>query len=168
MSFLNDNITGLSRRIKLRIRWYGLLYGKILNPKLELKCKEGELGFKYKYDLPSFHIDHTLDIKNIIEILAHSDIPFYNINHNRLFPTLINRYKRQYLLSFDNKYRITIDTSLKYFLPNKIDSFNENNQLIIELKYHQKYGDGAQFITNYLPFRLTKSSKYVNGISRLY
>ena len=42
-SFSNyfDNVDGLSDRFKVRIRWYGELFGIINEPKLEIKLKKG-------------------------------------------------------------------------------------------------------------------------------
>ena len=37
----SDNVDGSSDRIKIRIRWYGELFGKIKNPVLEIKEKKG-------------------------------------------------------------------------------------------------------------------------------
>ncbi len=42
------------------------------------------------------------------------------------------------------------------------------NNIILELKYNQDMDNGANYIVNCFPFRLTKSSKYVSGIESLY
>lgn len=39
-----DNLIGISDRMKVRIRWYGALLGLIEEPVLELKIKRGFLG----------------------------------------------------------------------------------------------------------------------------
>jgi hypothetical protein len=39
---------------------------------------------------------------------------------------------------------------------------------ILELKYDHEQDEEAGFITNHLPFRMTKSSKYVMGIESFY
>ena len=41
-----DNIEGVTDRIKIRIRWYGILFGYVENPILEIKIKKGLLGKK--------------------------------------------------------------------------------------------------------------------------
>src|SRR3989338_2181632 len=49
-----DAINVLNERYKVRIRWYGELFGKIEKPVLELKWKHGQLVKKDTYDLMSF------------------------------------------------------------------------------------------------------------------
>ena len=46
-----DNLDGNIFRTKIRIRWYGDLFGYIENPVLELKIKNGLLGNKISYNL---------------------------------------------------------------------------------------------------------------------
>ena len=43
----NDNVIGISNRIKARLRWYGNLFGEINHSKIELKIKKGLLGKNY-------------------------------------------------------------------------------------------------------------------------
>ena len=47
-----DNIEGNTNRKKYRVRWYNDLLGKVLSPRLEVKVKKGELGFKDTYTFP--------------------------------------------------------------------------------------------------------------------
>ncbi|NPA45408.1 MAG: hypothetical protein GXO49_07735, partial [Chlorobi bacterium] len=44
------------------------------------------------------------------------------------------------------------------------DKFIENNSVVLELKYNQENNDKASAISSQFPFRMTKNSKYVNGI----
>ena len=87
-------------------------------------------------------------------------------------PALLNRYRRKYFLSFDRKFRLTIDDELSYFgIGSNNNHFSEqytSNDVIVELKYDRTFDDLAYAISNKLPFRLTKSSKYVNGIDFLH
>src|SRR5688572_31919028 len=54
LDYYNDNIVGLSGRVKQRIRWYGPDLNQIHNPRLEIKIKENKLGHKRTSELPSF------------------------------------------------------------------------------------------------------------------
>ena len=45
-----------------------------------------------------------------------------------------------------------------------MNNTKNNSDIILELKYDQIHDDNVELITNNLPFRLTKSSKYVSGI----
>jgi len=38
----NENLSGITERLKIRIRWYGKVFGVIKKPTLELKIKKTE------------------------------------------------------------------------------------------------------------------------------
>jgi hypothetical protein len=50
MSSYWDNVSGLSKRVKVRIRWYGDLYGHIQSPILEFKIRNNTLGSKVSFN----------------------------------------------------------------------------------------------------------------------
>ncbi len=84
-------------------------------------------------------------------------------------PGLVNRYSRHYFLSFDQKFRLTLDDELSYYeVSRRNNTFsrkvNDDSSVIIELKYNLNNDHMAGTIANHFPFRMTKSSKYVNGI----
>jgi len=173
LDFYQDNVTGKGSRKKVRIRWYGERNGFIEKPMLELKVREGMLGDKISFQLKSFTIDQHFNSENLNEVFRKSEIPFWTqellLN---LKPSLLNRYKRQYFSSFDEKFRLTLDEELSYYaIGTHNNHFLEgyfSEDIIVELKYNREFDDIAPAITNYLPFRLTKSSKYVNGIDLLH
>ena len=169
-----DNAIGISQRLKVRIRWYGDLFGFIKKPVLELKIKKGFLGGKLKYPLDSFYLgsDYSLEVQQ--GIFAKSGVPDILAEHLKSLKfALLNRYSRKYFESADRKFRITIDFDMEFY---KIDSTNnsfierivDHNNTVLELKYSDKDDDDAGSITNHFPFRMTKSSKYVSGIEKLY
>ena len=49
--FAQDNINGINNRLKIRSRWYEDKLGNLSKHKLEFKCKEGFLGYKYIVNL---------------------------------------------------------------------------------------------------------------------
>jgi len=172
-SFL-DNIEGVNERKKIRIRWYGDLFGICRNPVLEIKYKKGFLGWKEKHALPDFKLDleDEFNYKKIFSnLLKKQKYDLQKLKLNFLKPTLLNRYERTYYLSFDKKYRITLDNKMKFFSINPISNyfkvFTDDGHNILELKYDKNYRDGAIKISNYFPFRITKSSKYVIGLDRI-
>ncbi|RLD65619.1 MAG: hypothetical protein DRI84_06455 [Bacteroidetes bacterium] len=169
-----DNVDGQSQRVKFRIRWYGELLGFIEKPVLEVKIKQGQLGGKLHYPLDSFYLDEQFTNNKIRDIISKAKIPdelkyiLVSLNY-----TLLNRYTRKYFQSKDKKYRITIDSDMKYvhlshlynsYLNEFVDYLNN----ILELKYDKDDDEGARVITNHFLFRMTKSSKYVTGIERLH
>ncbi|MEE9442818.1 MAG: VTC domain-containing protein [candidate division Zixibacteria bacterium] len=168
-----ENVIGSQSRLKVRIRWYGETFGLAEKPTLELKIKEGLVGWKDSYRLKSFLIESGFDYCTIIDLIKSSDIP----DRLKLFvgllePALLNSYQRKYYLSTDGKFRITIDTDMSF---TKIGIFNNcfvnrsqnYTDTILELKYEPEYDSMAHEITRFFPFRITKSSKYVSGIDTL-
>ena len=173
LDFFYDNVSGKSSRRKARIRWYGDIHGIIHKPVLEFKIREGMLGNKISFPLKSFGVDESINQEKLYKVFRESDLPLWAVeNLLQLKPALLNRYRRKYFLSFNKKFRLTIDNELSYYgiggnNNNLIESYSSDD-VIVELKYDRKYDDIATLITNRLPFRLTKSSKYVNGIEFLY
>jgi len=175
MNFDNysDNVEGSSNRVKFRIRWYGDMFGFIEKPVLELKIKNSMLGRKESYKLKSFTLDKIFDSSVIEKVFIDSDLPEpikYRLKF--LMPSLLNRYVREYFMSTDKKFRITIDSEQVFVGIGKnfncfLNRFNDNENTILELKYDQDHDSKANLVTNQFPFRLTKSSKYVNGVSKI-
>ena len=169
-----DNINGDLHRRKTRIRWYGELFSEIVEPVLELKIKNGLLGKKLHYPLPPFKLDNHFNMRDIFYIVQKAKIPELIKTEIKLSqPVLLNRYSRKYFQSADKRYRITIDTDqIFYQIGYSNSSFynyrRDNINVILELKYNLDADADAKYITEAFPFRLTKSSKYVAGIEKIY
>ena len=169
-----DNIDGMTHRIKVRVRWYGNLFGEIGKPVLELKIKNGFLGAKISYPVKPFSIATKFDSQILFDSLCKSELPEALMIELKSFkPVLLNHYTRTYFQSADKDYRITVDTGLttyrvNYFRNLLLDKISHNNEIIVELKYKEEADHRAHYISNGLPFRLTKSSKYVDGVERLH
>jgi len=173
LDFFYDNLSGRGSRKKARIRWYGSLYGNIGKPVLEFKIREGYLGNKISFLLPPFSFDENISQGALQQIFDKSDLPQWArdvLKHLR--PSLVNRYLREYFLSFDGKFRITTDTELEYYaISANNNCFSERygtQDVVVELKYGYADAVIAPGVSAMLPFRLTKSSKYVNGIELLH
>jgi hypothetical protein len=165
---------GIARRAKVRIRWYGELRGEIKQPVLELKIKNNWFVKKLLFPMAPFELNQHLNVDDVEEALRKTEMPeALKINIMSLRPTLLNRYKRKYFQSFDKAYRLTLDEEMKFYrtLGRKNNllfrMFDETN-VILELKYHPDDDDMARTITNSFPFRMTKSSKYLDGMVKLY
>ena len=173
MDFFYDNVTGKGSRKKARIRWYGDQLGKIDKPVLEFKVREGMLGDKLSYPLKPFTIDRHFNYQDLKDIFKQSGLPLWAEEILlQLKPALLNRYKRKYFVSFDQRFRLTLDYELGYYsIGSNNNLFNggfHSEDVIVELKYEKEFDDIAPQVTNSIPFRLTKSSKYVNGIELLH
>ena len=167
-SLYNNHVIGKSDRYKIRVRWYDDLFGEIKKPILEIKSKNNYLGKKEYCNLDKFHLDQTTQLNDLVKIFNYSNFP-EKIKILNVRPVLINRYLRDYFESSDRKFRVTLDTNLFYYsasfkerLFTKV--YNDKNIIIVELKYAPNADLNANKLTNYFPFRKTKSSKYIRGI----
>ena len=173
LSRLNQNYAGIADRCKLRYRWYG----PRLEPAkgvLELKAKIAKLGFKRLFprsqpiDLRSTdwnefsaRIRHELDPETWIEI------------HTLNRPVLLNRYRRSYFATPDRRIRITVDTEQSFYSqwnlprPNLHHRTNAPHELVVEVKADQADRDDVVEFIQYLPLRVSRNSKYVNGCQSL-
>ncbi|WP_440954681.1 VTC domain-containing protein [Methanosarcina sp. Mfa9] len=173
MSHYFDNIDGCNERLKARIRWYGEIFGFIENPVLEFKVKKGLLGGKVSFPLNSFCLDYNYSFSLQKEIFAMSEIPDLIVEYLKSLKfAILNRYCRKYFESPDHKFRITIDSDLEFYrLDPSNNSFNEKmldyRNCVLEFKYLDTDDDFAESIFNNFPFRLTKSSKYAEGVGRV-
>ena len=168
-----ENLEGDTSRVKARIRWYGDLFGEIGNSVLEFKIKEGLLGKKNFYKLAPFKLNADFSRQQILLALSAAGIPSRIKNTLlSLQPVLLNSYTRKYFISEDKNFRITIDNNLLYhkisyhknsFLNKTID----RRSVIMELKYEAIWEEQAKEIGNRLPFKLTKNSKYLQGVERV-
>jgi len=161
MTCYKENVMGVAERKKYRVRWYGDLKGTDgLNNQLEIKIKDNALGEKERYDFPAFLLSDWNNLGKIVtNLLPHQSC---------LQPTLLNSYQRSYYGLPNEKFRITIDRKLGY-----CPLFQENQQprirfwdeaIIVEIKYDEKLEKDANQVLQYIPFRITKNSKYVTGI----
>ncbi len=169
-----DNLIGYSQRIKVRIRWYGPFFGTIHKPVLELKIRTGYQMTKVSYPLEPFQLHHNFSFDVLKkEVFPKSKLPAFIIEKlHSLVPVLFNSYRRRYFLSADKRYRLTLDTNISYYKAKKhgnhFVAFTKNHGvLVLELKFDPEHHAFAHHITQHFPFRLTKSSKYVSGISLL-
>lgn len=169
-----DNVAGNTERMKVRIRWYGRSDMSIKKPFLELKIKRGLAGGKILYPLNGFKLPAAGSDLFWQDIFRNSCIdPLISEYLTHLSPVLINSYSRGYYESADHKFRVTLDYGLGYCNPRQIQNFlegiiDECRTIIMEIKYSPGDEEAAGGITNKFPFRITKNSKYAEGVDILY
>ncbi|MCW3071654.1 MAG: hypothetical protein JWO44_1544 [Bacteroidetes bacterium] len=169
-----DNVEGSQDRLKVRIRWYGDVFGTIAQPILEYKIKKGLLGKKNSYWLQTFRLDEHFDKEQILNAISKSEVP-QQVKDELLSlkPSLLNSYTRKYFLSADKNFRITIDHQLSYYRINYDSNTFTNKSLdrnatVLELKYDSALEQEAKEIGALFPFMMTKNSKYLSGLERLF
>ncbi len=168
-----DNIGGKSDRKKYRIRWYGDAQGEIKGAIFEIKIKFAYRGTKKSFFLPDFTLDEKFSTKKCQELLRKADIPQEILDEVAgMEMKLLNRYSRTYFRDVTGNFRLTTDSEIQYF---KIqDNFNQfvdfytDKEVVIEIKYDEEYNESAAGVVNSMPFRLTRNSKYVDGIAKFF
>jgi hypothetical protein len=169
-----DNVSGTMDRQKVRIRWYGDLFVGINDPILEFKIKRGLVGTKIQYPFAPFSLDDGFSNRIYLETLKESHLPNQVMHRMRDFNVvLLNRYYRRYYASKDGKFRITLDTGMEFYgVRRLVNAFihrsADHTHIVVELKYKKGLDQQAQKISGYFPFPVTKNSKYVQGIERVY
>lgn len=167
-----DNVNGLDRRLKVRIRWYNDLFGHIKNPTLEIKIKHNQHIGKLLYPLKSFNLENNFSNTMIQSIFNESSLnESLRLYLKDLILSLLISYNRKYFMSSDGKYRITLDTEMTVFRLNPyqnifLEKYVDNTNTILELKYDKPHDEFVEKITNYFSFRLSRSSKYISGLNR--
>ncbi len=165
-----QNLDGVANRTKIRIRWYGDLFGQVKKPVLEYKIKRGMVGTKDSHRLAGFTFEEGFDPACLPDVFAASDLePEVLRELSYVTPSLVNRYHRKYFLSADRDYRITIDTQLEFYrISRGPNAFIVRRPLhgstVMELKYSGAISEINSGIMNFFPFRVTRMSKYVVGV----
>lgn len=166
-----DNVEGVADRCKVRIRWYGDLYGTHEGT-LEQKIKRGFVGRKESHRLPAQEIQPGLTRWAIGRWLRGAPLPVEVLSMlSPLRAVLVNRYRRRYFVSGDGRFRLTLDDQQEFYgFPGgglSRMARRDRDGLIVEIKYAREDDVDADWITNAFPFRLTRSSKYVSGLERV-
>jgi hypothetical protein len=172
LSSYHAHVGGAALREKKRIRWYGTPTDIIENPVLERKIKHGLVGKKLSEQLKPLELDKStpwpIPGKAILESKNGGGAIHWQLQ--AVVPILALRYERYYFTSVDNLYRITVDANLEYFgLLTHAEKSRAISQapVIIEIKYNKENADHAMDITNELPFRIGRFSKYIFALHGL-
>jgi hypothetical protein len=169
-----DHVSGTAHRVKTRIRWYGPLRGAIDHPMLEHKIKRGLVNRKQCYPLPPLHLNGSIDRNALEAAYDRAGLPDPVRSRLRhLQPALINRYQRHYFQSADRRFRLTVDAELDFHSANRgaasaTATPNGGDLIILELKFDPRHAEAAEAVTNAIPFRLNRCSKYVLGIAQVH
>ena len=167
-----DHVQGAPERGKLRVRWYGPPTGRIAQPRLEHKFRRGLLGGKQGHPLPPWELNGRLP-PEAARVGSAPDLP--PVLRRLLIerqPALLNGYQRRYFASADGRFRLTLDTDVRFATltgaDQRIRPLGPPLPLVIlELKYPPAAAPEADRVTNAFPARLTRCSKYGLGLDRL-
>ncbi len=170
-----ENVDGATQRRKVRVRWYGEPFGEIRHPMLEVKRKEGVVGTKNTYPLSAFPMNTGFCDEVLQGALDASDLlPEARLALRSLNVVLFNRYYRHYYATHDGAFRLTLDTQMEFYKVNGlfgncfVHRQRNYRDVVVELKYEVEQEPGANRVAGFFPFRVTRNSKYVQGIERVY
>ncbi len=181
LDFAASNISGETRRIKIRARWYTKpeddffksFHAKNQNFKFELKRKRNILSDKKILCEENFDTEDSISSRRT---RLRDKIRTHIIKDNSLAKLIIDdvvfvRYDREYFEHFLSKnLRLTIDKNLAC---SKIQSFLNLNKsnislnfVIVELKFNEKNSKNFNKIIENIPFRQIRSSKYLFALAK--
>ncbi len=167
-----ENLSGVSRREKLRLRWYGERAGAE-RAVLEVKHRRNQLGWKTLYRVGAIDLE-TGSWASLIRELR-GELP----GDGRLWldshplPVLINRYDRQYFEHPEGAVRVTLDRNQRVFdqrfvsRPNLSKLSNLPASLVVEVKFGQLARPLGSQVMQGIPIRASRNSKYTIGVQSI-
>jgi len=169
----HDHVDGAAHRTKTRLRWYGTWSGCIAAPTLEHKLKRGLVSGKVSHGLPPLSMNGHVSRSDLVAAFDRANLPAparFTLQH--LQPSLLNRYRRHYFQSADGRFRLTVDSDLEFAAARQAHGTGVSfcppaAPVVVELKYDLAEAEFAAPVSNALPFRLARCSKYVLGITSL-
>jgi hypothetical protein len=164
---LEENLAGVARREKLRLRWYGP-GARGVRGTLERKVRVNTLGWK-----ELLHCPDPLDVEGadrtsfMAALRRGADPRWRELLASELGPAQWVAYTREYLTTADGRVRITLDTDLwlcdqrararlSARFPTPVPRL-----LIVELKAAEDAYDAVQSLMRRFPAPQDKSSKFV-------
>jgi len=169
----HDHVNGISHRTKTRVRWYGAWSGRIDAPTLESKPKQGYVSGKVSHGLPPLSMNGHVSRTDLEAAFDGANLPeLTRLALRHLQPSLLNRYRRHYFQSADGRFRLTVDSDLQFAPARQVQgtgiSFTPPaTPIVVELKYGLAQAEVTASVTNSMPFRMARCSKYVLGVTRL-
>ena len=91
LDYYYANLAGAAERCKIRIRWYGAIFGPIKAPVLEIKIKNGLVGTKRSHSFPAFHLEDGFSQRYFQEIVSASDLPAHIRHHLRTLDVVLQQ-----------------------------------------------------------------------------
>jgi SPX domain protein involved in polyphosphate accumulation len=160
--FAKDNINGVSKRKKLRFRWYNNDLTKIY---LEEKNKQ---NFQVKKNVNKILIQTKRNnlVSNLKKYFNCIDSKYNNFNYKFILKT---SYLRSYWISNDKKVRATIDKNLKASPITDLSRKLDLNETILEFKFspiQENFFRSFYFEKNF-NLRSKKFSKYIQSFNLL-
>ena len=164
---LEENLSGISHREKIRFRWYGP-ERKVVRGHLEQKIRENMLGWKHVIS-----IDKDIEVEGVNRtqfaksILGDLEGFWARTRESHPMPVQWISYMREYYSTSDNLVRVTLDQELETFdqrnrfLLSAAHPTPTPKLLIVEAKCAANSYAEAKRLLNRLPLHVDKCSKFV-------
>lgn len=179
-NFASSNMSGESKRIKVRARWYEKLDKKFLDsflstPQLfifEVKRKINSISDKLNigevtYEKKESYISRVNSIQKSLETIVRNQPTLSAFN---LLGTIFTNYEREYYeLKSDNNIRLTIDKNISYCNSNTPSDLLmlAKDYVIVELKFNPKSRKKVNTLMKNFPFRQVRSSKFLSSLAQI-
>ncbi len=167
-----ENLSGTSRRTKLRLRWYGDTHCPE-KAVIELKYRRNNLGWKSVYRIRGMDFERATWSELRREIrgqLPPAGKLCLDLNPQ---PVMINRYDRQYYERPERDVRITLDRHQVVFdqrqnsRPNLVRRANLPDTLVVEVKFAPADREIGERILQGIPIRVSRNSKYAIAVQSI-
>jgi len=162
-SAIRQNIDGLNKKRKYRLRWYG---GKeiIKSPVMEFKEKEGFVVSKRIFKINELNI---MNLESSISLGKIEEVVNKKLNLiNKIEPILTTHYLRSYFISSNKIVRATLDREIKslpLYRKGNINLYKEFKEIILKIKYDTNLDIHVRENLKSITARLSKNSKFVNS-----
>lgn len=168
MTKLFQNVSGITPRTTVRVRWYGDMFGTAQNPMLELKTKRGNLTTKSFYPLLDFEFNKIFLMTEHIKPKGQGFAPEITEKLKTLSPISSSTYTRRYFSDPTGNIRLTVDEDPVFYRINAgqnnfLNKTGFERLIVIELKYAPEYEQQAAGISANFQARLAKHSKFSKG-----
>ncbi|MEW6995268.1 polyphosphate polymerase domain-containing protein [Colwelliaceae bacterium MEBiC 14330] len=173
LASFEENLSGISKRKKIRIRWYHELT-QAENATLEFKHRQAGKGYKISYQTDLDLSQQPFHWPKVLK-QCYADLPAEGKIKwgNEQYPVLICRYLREYYLSSCKRIRATFDQNIAVFdqrfntRVNLTRSVPLGDYILLELKCDDMYEQELSSLLATCPLRPSRHSKYVNGVRQL-
>jgi hypothetical protein len=172
-----DNLAGISRRKKYRLRWYGKAeQAPSAPPVIEIKNKHASLGFKERIYVDELSerllTESVADVGHTVNsVLQASYLPKFSGELSDLRPNVHINYRREYYEDFRG-FRMTIDREISFrraLVHRKIfDSMSHPYApIVVELKFDAEDRQYVSAMMSKLHLVPQRHSKYLAGLANL-
>jgi SPX domain protein involved in polyphosphate accumulation len=169
-SAVKDNLSGISDRKKLRLRWYGRQINS--EARFEVKTRKGRVGSKSNYPI-KLPINDPKNISfgditsSCIQGLSTQNVIF----SDHIFPMLHVSYTREYFETHQG-IRITIDQDINFSDARSHNTLSENTfvsypRKVLEIKFPPEMKDEVANLIRPLHKIPKRHSKYLIGLAML-